>query len=127
MRSCAPRGPASPSLPPDAAAGVRRQRAHSTVATLRFDAGAPHFHWSTHVRLFRLDGPARIPGRHPHRTKRPDLYVSNRGHNSIAVFSVSEATGALALEQTVSTEGDWPRNSAWIRAGAVAARRQSAI
>ena len=38
------------------------------------------------------------------------LYVSNRGHNSIAVFSVAEATGAIALEQTISTEGDWPRN-----------------
>jgi len=40
------------------------------------------------------------------------LYVSNRGHNSIAVFSVAESTGggALALEQVVSTEGDWPRN-----------------
>jgi len=37
------------------------------------------------------------------------LYVSNRGHNSIAVFSV-DSTGALALEQVVSTEGDWPRN-----------------
>ena len=38
------------------------------------------------------------------------LYVSNRGHNSIAVFSVAESTGALALAQVVSTEGDWPRN-----------------
>src|SRR5947208_307398 len=38
------------------------------------------------------------------------LYVSNRGHNSSAVFSVAEATGALALEQVVATEGDWPRN-----------------
>lgn len=38
------------------------------------------------------------------------LYMSNRGHNSIAVFSVAESTGALALEQVVSTEGDWPRN-----------------
>jgi 6-phosphogluconolactonase len=38
------------------------------------------------------------------------LYVSNRGHNSIAVFSVADATGALALEQTIPTEGDWPRN-----------------
>ena len=38
------------------------------------------------------------------------LYVSNRGHNSIAVFSVAESTGALALEQVVSTGGDWPRN-----------------
>ena len=38
------------------------------------------------------------------------VYVSNRGHNSIAVFSVAESTGELTLEQTVSTEGDWPRN-----------------
>jgi 6-phosphogluconolactonase len=38
------------------------------------------------------------------------LYVSNRGHNSIAVFSVTESTGVLALEQVISTEGDWPRN-----------------
>ena len=36
--------------------------------------------------------------------------MSNRGHNSIAVFSVAESTGALALEQAISTEGDWPRN-----------------
>jgi len=38
------------------------------------------------------------------------LYVSNRGHNSLAVFSVAESTGALALDQVVSTGGDWPRN-----------------
>jgi 6-phosphogluconolactonase len=38
------------------------------------------------------------------------LYVSNRGHDSIAVLSVAPATGALALEQVVSTGGAWPRN-----------------
>jgi 6-phosphogluconolactonase len=38
------------------------------------------------------------------------LYVSNRGHNSIAVFSVAQSTGALALDQVVPTDGDWPRN-----------------
>jgi 6-phosphogluconolactonase len=38
------------------------------------------------------------------------LYVSNRGHTSIAVFSVATSTGALALEQVVPTDGDWPRN-----------------
>jgi 6-phosphogluconolactonase len=37
------------------------------------------------------------------------LYVSNRGHNSIAVFSVA-ATGTLKLDQVVATDGDWPRN-----------------
>jgi 6-phosphogluconolactonase len=38
------------------------------------------------------------------------LYTSNRGHNSIAVFSMGESTGALTLEQTISTSGDTPRN-----------------
>jgi 6-phosphogluconolactonase len=37
------------------------------------------------------------------------LYASNRGPNSIAVFSVAES-GALSLDQSISTEGDWPRN-----------------
>jgi 6-phosphogluconolactonase len=39
------------------------------------------------------------------------LYASNRGHNSIAVFQIDSA-GALRLEQTISTGGDWPRNFA---------------
>jgi len=38
------------------------------------------------------------------------LYVSNRGHNSIAVFRIAAGTGQLTLEQTVSTGGNWPRN-----------------
>ena len=37
------------------------------------------------------------------------LYVSNRGHNSVAVFSIG-ASGTLALQQVMSTGGDWPRN-----------------
>ena len=38
------------------------------------------------------------------------LYVSNRGHNSIAVFRIAPTTGVLSHEQTVSTGGNWPRN-----------------
>jgi 6-phosphogluconolactonase len=38
------------------------------------------------------------------------LYVSNRGQNSIAVFSVAAGTGMLTPLQSVSTEGNWPRN-----------------
>lgn len=38
------------------------------------------------------------------------LYVSNRGHNSIAVFSVARNDGALRQVQVIPTEGDWPRN-----------------
>jgi len=62
-----------------------------------------------------VDAPGRLdqrelPSRHPHRFVRRTLYVSNRGHNSLAVFSVADSTGALALEQVVPTNGDWPRN-----------------
>jgi 6-phosphogluconolactonase len=83
----------------------------STVATLRFNVerGA----------LSLLDSHSTIPSGWSGTNYPADihvapsgraLYVSNRGHNSIAVFSVAESTGALTLDQVVSTEGDWPRN-----------------
>jgi 6-phosphogluconolactonase len=37
------------------------------------------------------------------------LYTSNRGHDSIAVFSVDAKTGALKLLATVPTGGRRPR------------------
>lgn len=40
------------------------------------------------------------------------LYSSNRGHNSIAVFAVDQATGELTLIQSVDCGGDSPRNFA---------------
>jgi len=83
----------------------------STVATLRFDAerGA----------LSPLDIRSTVPAGWTGTNYPADihiassgrtLYVSNRGLNSLAVFSVAASTGALTLEQMVPTEGDWPRN-----------------
>jgi 6-phosphogluconolactonase len=82
----------------------------STVATLRFDAnrGAltpldirstlpPGWTGTNYVADIHIAPNGRT------------LYVSNRGHHSIAVFSVT-GSGALALEQVISTQGDWPRN-----------------
>ena len=40
------------------------------------------------------------------------LYGSNRGHDSIAVFSIDAATGKLMLLENVSTGGKEPRNFA---------------
>jgi len=83
----------------------------STVATLRFDA--------ERGRLSSLNTSSTLPTGWTGTNYPADIhvassgrtvYVSNRGHNSIAVFSVAESTGALALEQVVSTDGDWPRN-----------------
>ena len=38
------------------------------------------------------------------------LYVSNRGHDSIAVFAIDPGTGKLALVEHVSTQGKTPRD-----------------
>jgi 6-phosphogluconolactonase len=38
------------------------------------------------------------------------LYGSNRGDDSLAIFSVSPGTGALTAAGHVSTGGSWPRN-----------------
>ena len=40
------------------------------------------------------------------------LYASNRGHDSIAVFTIDAATGALAPVEYVPTQGKTPRNFA---------------
>jgi len=41
------------------------------------------------------------------------LYGSNRGHDSIAVFAIDQATGKLGLVQHVSSQGKTPRNFAF--------------
>ena len=83
----------------------------STVATLRFDAArgtlSPLAVHSTLPTGWKgTNYPADIHVAPSGRT----LYVSNRGHNSIAVFSVANTTGALALQQVIATGGAWPRN-----------------
>ncbi|MEU4602056.1 lactonase family protein [Kribbella sp. NPDC023972] len=40
------------------------------------------------------------------------VYLTNRGHNSIAVFATSAAGSALSLVSTPSCGGDWPRHCA---------------
>ena len=37
------------------------------------------------------------------------LYVSNRGHQSIAIFKINE-DGTLEMLATDDVQGDWPRN-----------------
>jgi 6-phosphogluconolactonase len=83
----------------------------STVTTLRFDGArgalsALETRSTLPVEWTGANYPADIHLGPSGRT----LYVSNRGHNSLAMFSVADSTGALALEQVVPTDGDWPRN-----------------
>ena len=83
----------------------------STVTTLRFDASAG--------RLTIIDARSSLPAGWRGKSYAADihvapsgnvLYVSNRGHDSIAAFSVAASAGTLNLEQTIATGGEWPRN-----------------
>jgi 6-phosphogluconolactonase len=83
----------------------------STIATLRMDAESG--------KLAVLDTRSTLPAGASGANYPADIhvapsgrsvYVSNRGHNSIAVFSIAESTGALSQTQVISTDGDWPRN-----------------
>jgi len=83
----------------------------STVTTLRFDSKAG--------RLTAIDARSTLPAGWSAKSYAADihvapsgdvLYVSNRGHDSIAVFSIASRSGELALEQTIGTGGTWPRN-----------------
>lgn len=38
------------------------------------------------------------------------IYAGNRGHDSIAVFSVNQDNGELTLLEYTATEGNWPRD-----------------
>ncbi|MHA7830263.1 MAG: lactonase family protein [Flagellimonas sp.] len=38
------------------------------------------------------------------------LYASNRGHNSIAIFTIDPKDGSLTLVENESVLGDWPRD-----------------
>jgi len=38
------------------------------------------------------------------------VYASNRGHNSIVVFTRNQTSGRLEIIQTISSVGIWPRN-----------------
>ncbi|TGB02486.1 lactonase family protein [Halobacillus salinus] len=38
------------------------------------------------------------------------VYAGNRGHNSIAIYQVDQASGQLTFVEWTSTEGNWPRD-----------------
>lgn len=80
----------------DAAAGELRERQQHTT----LPEGAGH----SQVADIHLDAAARR------------LYVSNRGHNSLAVFAVAP-DGGLAPLAIAPCGGDWPRNFALVPGG----------
>ncbi|HWE43403.1 MAG TPA: lactonase family protein [Gemmatimonadaceae bacterium] len=84
---------------------------NSTVAAFRYDAetgsltglqAVPSVGEPAAVQNFPADIHVHPSGRF--------LYVSNRGHNSIAAFAIDPGSAKLTPLQLTSTEGDWPRN-----------------
>ncbi len=59
---------------------------------------------------FKGQNTAFLAENHVSDSKGKTLYSSNRGHNSIAVFSVDAKTGALKLTANVPTGGKTPRH-----------------
>jgi 6-phosphogluconolactonase len=45
------------------------------------------------------------------------VYVSNRGHNSLAAYAIDPAIGSLTHVGQISTGGEWPRNFAFDPSG----------
>ncbi|MBK6490120.1 MAG: lactonase family protein [Gemmatimonadetes bacterium] len=85
----------------------------STLVALEYDAaiGTLRERQVLSTRPPRATGDNYPADLHMHPTGR-FVYASNRGDNTIAVFSINGASGAVTLEQSVPTGGAWPRNFA---------------
>jgi 6-phosphogluconolactonase len=82
----------------------------STVDVYAYDAGGALFEMQTHSTLPADDLHKQVADIHIDSAGKR-LYVSNRGHDSIAVFDV-QADGSLARLAIVPCGGSWPRNFA---------------
>ena len=86
---------------------------NSTVTALTYDAAHGTFSEIQNLSTVPVDFTGNNSGADVHVS--PDgrfLYTSNRGDNSLAVFSIAPADGRLTLVQHVSTQGKTPRNFA---------------
>ena len=84
----------------------------STVAVLHYDSRSQTFEAVQTVSTLpdAYSGPANTTAEVLVHPSGRFLYGSNRGSNTIAVFSVHPSDGRLDPIERVSTRGDWPRN-----------------
>ena len=84
----------------------------STVTVLQYDSGSQAFEAVQTVSTLSDDyaGPANTTAEVLVHSSGRFLYGSNRGSNTIAVFSVNLSDGRLDPIERISTRGDWPRN-----------------
>ncbi len=90
---------------------------HSSVSTFKIESAGELFHISDSSSLPEdFSGKNSAADIHLHPSGN-FLYVSNRGHNSIAAFKINIETGILTLLGFTSTEGEIPRNFAVTKDG----------
>lgn len=83
----------------------------SEVLTLTFDSETGVFTQKQKINAIPSDFNEVNDGSAIHITKDDKfVYVANRGHNSIALFSIDQSTHELSFVEWKSTEGDWPRD-----------------
>ncbi len=87
----------------------------STITTFKFDSGRGAMFETQNISTLPKDYPGVSSNYCAEIAMHPSgrfVYGSNRGHDSIAVFSVDKKTGALKAVQHESTQGRWPRHFA---------------
>jgi 6-phosphogluconolactonase len=106
-------GPRHLAFHPDGGHAYVIDELDSTITALTYSSGAGTF--SVIHTLSTLPGHPEASNSTAEVLVRPDgrfLYGSNRGHDSIAIFSIDAATGRLAAVGQESTRGRTPRNFA---------------
>ncbi|EST12347.1 lactonase family protein [Sporolactobacillus laevolacticus] len=104
-------GPRHLAFHPDAPYAYVMTELSSEVIALQFDAGSGRFAVLQTVSALPSDFAEHSQGAAIKISADGRfLYVSNRGHNSIAVFRIDPQSGKLALVEHIETMGDWPRD-----------------
>lgn len=83
----------------------------SEVIVLAFDSSNGSFLEKQYISTIPIDFTENNQGSAIHLSSDGQfVYVANRGHNSIAIYSVNQDTGKLTFIERTSTEGNWPRD-----------------
>lgn len=103
-------GPRHLSFHPNGKVAYVMTELSSEVVTLSYDSETGEFTEQQYISTIPADFTANNQGSAIHVSlDGKNVYVSNRGHDSIAVFRVLE-NGELQFVQHISTEGNWPRD-----------------
>lgn len=80
----------------------------STITVCRYDDG--QFTPLSTLSTIPPGAPQNFPGEVITSADGRSVYLTNRGHNSVAVFTILDQGAAISLTSTPSCGGDWPRH-----------------